>query len=362
MCADIIPEEIASDGTLKRQSIHLVRDSEHVPCIDYVANVCDLLSAITSLEGIVMAGVHPASRRKYAWIQIGRTYFYSMLYATWLTLRSHFDALTDTEHRIHHMLESTSDISSSVLPSSIANEILRITIPIFNQRTRMTLFPCIRSGLLLSRLSTDPATGLRTRHVQITTDYKRLPSVRISQNMIWLLVNRNSSSSRGLSTNAILCALLNGSFEPTTFITNNGSIAEETLLKLLCANPALNVPLACTPDAYAKAFDLIESDTTARPINHSDNEPIFDFLPPAWLEPQLNPTSFDAGRAISGIFVAFDKSLDTFSQLEIPTATISSNDLDEHIEYFGPRLQQREPNYNPYFWIDAIRTRATGSA
>lgn len=362
MCADIIPEDIAFDGTLKRQRIQLVRDSEHVPATDYIANVCDLLSAITSLEGIVMAGVHPASHRKYAWIQIGRTYFYSMLYATWLTLRNNFEALTDTEDRIFRMLEDHSDIQSSVLPSTIANEILRITVPIFNLSNRITYFPCIRSGLLLSRLSTDSATGLRTRHVQITTDYKRLPSVRISQNMTWLLVNRNSSSSRGLTFNAILCALLNGSFEPTTFIVNNGSIAEETLFKLLCANPALNVPITCTPDAYAKAFDSIESDTTARPINHSDNEPLFDFLPPAWLEPQLNPTSFDACRAISGIFTAFDKGLDTFTQLEIPTATTSNNDIGEHIEYFGTRPISRQPNYNPYFWIDAIHTRATGSA
>jgi hypothetical protein len=362
MCADIIPAEVASNGQLHLRTFQFSRDNEIVTGNEYIPNVIHLMTAITSLEGIVMTKVHPASRRKYAWTQIGRTYFFSMLHMIWLHLRHKFRATTDTELDALHLFDRFSHLDSCVLPDSIANEIMRITTPVYNSRTQVTSFPCVRSGLLLSELFTSSATGNRTRRVLITHEYKRIPSVRISQNMIWLLCKRWSIPTDRSTTYYIVCALLNGSFEPTDFIINDGALNEDQLFALLCNNPALALPYGCTPQVYALSFDEVDVDNIARPLNTKDCEPIFDDSPPAWLEPQLGPICFDACRATSGVFIAFDSGSTSFEQLEIPSATVNINSLQDHISQFGNVPRPSPLSFDANFWLDAVLTRGNGSA
>lgn len=362
MCADRIPTEVASNGKLHMRVFRFNRDNSVIIGSEYIPNVLSLIRAITSLEGITMVQVHGTSQQKFAWIQIGRTYFYSILHMTWLQLRHNFGATTETETDILHLVDNLSKLDTSVLPDSIASEIMRITIPAFLRRNQVTYFPCVRSGLLLSELFTASATGNRTRHVQITTEYKQIPSVRISQNMTWLLCNRHSIPTDRSITNSVLCALLNGSFEPTDFIINDGVLNEEQLFNLLCTNPVLAIPPRCQPQTYARAFDYIDADNLSRPVNSRDNEPIIEGLSPAWLEPQIDPTSFDVCRATAGIFCAFATSTTSYAQFELPTATINFDELTEYASDFGNAPQPLVINYDADYWLAAISTRGTGSA
>jgi len=362
MCADKIPEDIASNGRLKRQIINSSCYPELSSAHHIIENVNDLISAIASFEGIITERDSSMSLRNFAWIQISRTYFYTMLHASWLKLRLNFNVATTDEIRNYHTLTRNKNFNSSSLPMSIANEIIRISTPSRNPTTNSACFPSVRPGLLLSRIFTDSATGLRTRHVHITHENERLPSVLLSQNMTWLLANRHITTFQGMTMNTILCALLNGSFEPTEFIINNGDATEDQLFQSLCYNPALAVPLNCAPDIFAMSFDLIKSDTISRPIETDDNNSPTNFLSSTWLEPQLSPTTFDACHAVMAKILTRNDTLISFDELELPHALIDFDDAYDLYVRLRSRSETVKPTFDPQFWLSAIHTRATGSA
>lgn len=362
MCADRIPEEIAFDGRLKRQIINHSCYPELSSVFHTVENVNDLVTAIASFEGIVTERVRSMSQRNFAWIQICRTYFYTMLHASWLKLRSNFKVATTDEIRNLENFISNKNFNSSLLPKSIANEIVRISIPSRNPTRNTACFPSVRPGLLTSKLFTDPATGLRTRHVYITNENDRLPSVLLSQNMTWLLANRHTTTFKGMTMNKILCALINGSFEPTEFIINDGEITEDMLFNRFCYNPALAVPPRCLPSEYAMSFDLIKSKTIASPIDTNAKNSPTKFSLPTWLEPQLTSTMFDACYAIVAQFLPHDETSVPFDTLEFSHALLDFDDAYNLYVQLRSASKPYKPNFDSTFWLEAIHTRATGSA
>jgi len=165
-----------------------------------------------------------------------------------------------------------------------------------------------------------------------------------------------------MTMNTILCALLNGSFEPTEFIINNGDATEDQLFQSLCYNPALAVPLNCAPDIFAMSFDLIKSDTISRPIETDDNNSPTNFLSSTWLEPQLPPTTFDACHAAMAKVLTRNDTLISFDELELPHALIDFDDAYDLYVRLRSRSETVKPTFDSQFWLSAIHTRATGSA
>jgi len=354
MCAERIPESIAHEGHYVTRTFQTVIDSVEYTVHERVPDLTHLLNAIASLEGIVMSGTRFPDPRKFAWLLTGRTYTFTMLHMIWLHTRHILQLSTPSETDAYHLFTRFCPLQNCSFSETLAQEIIRVSLPTLSSTLRHATLPVVRSGLFISDSLSHSASGIPTRHVYLTDAYKSIPSIRISQNMSWLLCNRRSVHRFHDPTPQIVCALLSGTFDECHFIINDGTLSFHQLFNLLCTNPALFVPLTSNATSLAHGSDAINGDVLCVPMTFESNEALVDGSPNPWLEPQLGPSCFELVRTVAGVFSAFDSDMSTFEQLELPDQFIDQDEYNAIISDFNDVPPPQDLRYDPNFWMRAI--------
>jgi len=354
MCAERIPESIAHEGHFILRTFQTEVDNVDTTVCERLPEMTSLLNAIASLEGIVMDGTRFSGPRKYAWILIGRTYVFALLQMIWLHIRHSLQLATPSETELYHLFTRFTPLDNCILPESIATEIIRTSLPMLIPQPRHATIPVVRSGLFISDPTSPSALGIPTRHVHITDAYRHIPSIRISQNMTWLLANRRSAHLSDDPIPQIVCALLSGTFDNCSYTINDGQLDYHQLFNLLCVNPTLFVPSNCSANRIALSYDQINGDTLCSPMTFNSNEAVVDGFPNPWLEPQLGPSCFDMVRTVAGIFAAFDDDMSTFEHLDLPQRILNPDDYNTILSDLNDAPPSRDLRYDPQFWFEAI--------
>lgn len=354
MCAAATLSNFANEENFRLRRIQMPYLGTFYTLLEYTPCVTNLVLAILSLEEIITRNVSAGFPRRYAWILTARVYFFTMLHVIWLDIRHRSNLLLSPEADILHIFDSCSDLSSCVFPSSIANEILRISFVIHDSEVHSLTAPTIRPGLYIDHLSDHPADDQPNFEALITHDYLMIPSIRTLQNMIYLIRRRSTLlNSADIYTDAANI-LLTGQLTNNHVLVNHGRLTSRNLFNTLCNNPALTLALWHSPLAFTQGIDSLGEDNLFEPVTVADCDMRIDDQPHPRLEPQLRPTIFDQVRAHSGTFAAFDYSSCSYGQMDVPNSPVLREETQTHFNASGTPPRPRPIKYDSDFWLQAI--------